>query len=136
MRQMFMNVLNWYAHNLSFKDKSHKSEVIFCCFVLIQLCLNVYFHMSEKKTSPYFIYVCMHHIPQDDLHECKYALPSLVPNGTLSPHCVPPSPHFRDVIPLWPSGRSLLWRLWPQLKCLSRMHMGRNGGAHKHPSET
>ncbi len=32
-----------------------------------------------------------------------------VPNGTLDPRGLPLSPHFRDVTPLWLSGRSLLW---------------------------
>ncbi len=31
-----------------------------------------------------------------------------VPNGTLNPRGLPLSPHFRDVMPLWLSGRSLL----------------------------
>ncbi len=31
-----------------------------------------------------------------------------VPNGTLNPRGLPLSPHFRDVMPLWLSGRSLM----------------------------
>ncbi len=55
-----------------------------------------------------------------------------VPNGSLHPRGLPLSPHFRDVMPLWLSGRSLVRA---QQKFGSRAHNGHKGGAREHPSE-
>ncbi len=50
------------------------------------------------------------------------ALLGPVPNGTLNPRGLPLSPHFRDVMPLWLSGRRLLWS---SHQCRLRAHNGR-----------
>ncbi len=66
----------------------------------------------------------------------KYTLLSVydpVPNGTLNPRGLPLSPHFRDVMPLWLSGRSLL-RSSPQFRLGRSADRGRITAA-KHPSE-
>ncbi len=56
-----------------------------------------------------------------------------VPNGTLNPCGLPLSPHFRDVMPLWLSARSLLRS---SLQCgLGRSADRGRITAAKHPSE-
>ncbi len=53
-----------------------------------------------------------------------------VPNGTLNPRGIPLSPHFRDIMPLWLSGRSLLRACASaRQKCGSRTHNGHKAGA-------
>ncbi len=55
-----------------------------------------------------------------------------VPNGTLNPRGLPLSPHFRDVMLLWLSGRNLLQSL-PQCelgRSADRGHITAAKGAH------
>ncbi len=49
-----------------------------------------------------------HNLPDTSYNTTPDSSSGPVPNGTLNPRGLPRSPHFRGVMPLWLSGRSLL----------------------------